>query len=236
MIAVDDPHTLAAYDSRAKIVIIVTTNDSDAPNAMAFDLSQFTRLGAVAQAERTSATEKWAALPAAPLTGKHLAVTLPPKSVTSYVISGAAFAGPMGFNFRDYYTLVNKASGLPLGVTNGAVQLSAATNGPEQQWGLIGVGNGAYEIVNRASGLVLDVNNARTTPGANILQYAFGGGKNQLWRPVRAVGGDYALLNVNSGLPLTASGSAAGAGLIQQTADTGPAQQWQIRQVRKVAH
>ncbi|MDQ2798910.1 MAG: RICIN domain-containing protein [Armatimonadota bacterium] len=233
ILAVDDLHTLAAFDPRAKTVILVTTNDGDAPANIAFDLSQFARLGTTASATRTSATEKWTALPAAPLMGKRLAVTLPPKSVTSYVISGAAYTGPMGFHYRDYYSLVNKGSGLPLGVANGAVSLGTATNGPEQQWGLVGVGNGAYYIINRASGLVLDVNNARTTPGADILQYAFGGGKNQLWRPVRAANGDYTLLNLNSGLPLTPSGSAAGAGLIQQTADNSPAQQWQLRKVAR---
>ncbi len=230
LIACDDPNSLSAYDPRTKAVIIVATNSADAPMTAAYDLSKFTALGGSAAVTRTASTERWAALPPVMLSGKCLCVTLPPKSVTSYVIRGAAYAGPQGFGYREFYRLVSGRPGIVLGVAGASKGTAAAVaqadaGRPDQQWDFVGLGHGLYQIVNRASGLVLDVDNARTTPGAGVLQYSYGGGKNQIWRPVPAKKGGWALLNWNSGLALDAS---AGGVVTQEAADGGAGQTWRL--------
>ncbi|MBV9850589.1 MAG: RICIN domain-containing protein [Armatimonadetes bacterium] len=214
IIAVDDSNSLAAYDARAKTLAIVTTNSGDTDTRVAFDLSKFTRLGPSVTAYRTSPTESWAKLPRIPLTGGRFSVTAPAKSVTTYVIGGAVYAGKIGINFRDYYRLVNAGSGLDLG-------------GASQQWTLIGQGNGFYKVVNRASGLVLDVDRAAKTAGADVIQYGDNGGDNQLWNLADAGGGTLTLVNRNSGLALDGTR----AGVVQQPGNTTAGQRWRLVRV-----
>lgn len=191
LIANDDPNTLTAADPRTKSLVLIVTNSGDTVRQVTFDLSHFVRLGTQAAGTRTSATETWAALPATRLAGKSLSVTLPPKSVTSYVVPGEAASGQVGFDFRAYYQLINAASTLPL------------RSGSNQQWGLVGLGNGLYQIISRTSGEALDVSTALKTPGAQVIEYGFNGGANQTWRPVLGKDGTFTFLNKNSGLALS---------------------------------
>ena len=231
IIAVTDPNSVAAWDTKTGTVVFVTRNGGDTDLHVTYDLSKFTRLGASALVYRTSPTEDLATLPPVTLTGKRLAATVPAKSVTTFVIKGAAYTGALGFSYRDYYALVNRADGLALDAagaaqTSAAVTVSARANGLSQQWSLRGVGGGNYKIINRGSGLALDVSQASTQPGAALLQYSDNGGDNQLWRPVLVKGGAYKLVNRHSGLVL--SGSAAGAAPTQQADDGSTGQQWQL--------
>ncbi len=214
LIAVTDPNSVAAYGTQSHRLVIVTTNSGDSPARVTYDLSGFTRLGPSAAVSRTSPTEDLAEMPTAYLTGKRLVVTLPAKSVTTYLISGAVYAGPLRRDFREYVTLVNRDG--------------RQAGGPGAQWALAGLGDGFYKVVNRESGLVLDVSASSTATGADVVQYQDNGGDNQQWRLVPAGGGFCRIVNRHSSLPLGMSGSASPPTLVQQ-ADTGNAAQlWRV--------
>jgi O-glycosyl hydrolase len=236
IIALTDPNSVAAWNAKSGTVVFVTRNGGDTDRHITYDLSRFTRLGASVTAYRTSPTEDLAPLPALPLGGKRLTATLPAKSVTTYIIKGAAFKGALGFSYRDYYALVNRGnslaiSGLAISLAgafpaNPILVQAANAGGENQQWSLRGVGGGDYKIINRSSGLALDVNQASTVAGADLIQYSDNGGANQLWRPLPAGGGAYKLVNHNSGLVLSAGGN--GATPTQQKDNGSAGQQWRL--------
>ena len=239
IIAVTDPNSVAGWDAKTGKVVVVTRNGGDADTQVSYDLSRFTKMGASAATYRTSPAEDLVTLPPTVLVGKRLAATLPAKSVTTFVFSGAAYTGALGFSFRDYYALVNRASGLALDVAapaSAAVTVSARAAGATQQWSLRGVGGGDYKVVNRSSGLALDVSQSSTLPGAEILQYSDNGGGNQVWHLTPMAGGAYTLVNQNSHLVLGVSGGAAGAILTQQRDDSSAGQQWRLVPVAKAGH
>ncbi|MER5641146.1 RICIN domain-containing protein [Kitasatospora sp. NPDC002227] len=104
--------------------------------------------------------------------------------------------------------IVNRNSGLPLGVpgastaAGAAVVQQTADNGGDQQWRLEPAGGGYYKIVNRNSGLVLGVSGAATTAGATALLWGDNLTPDHLWSLVDAGGGYRRLVNRNSGLLL----------------------------------
>ena len=210
MIAVTDPNSLAAYDPRSHSLVVVTTNSGDTSARVTYDLSGFTRIGPSAIAFQTSAAESLVKLPPVGLANKRLAVTLPAKSVTTYIVSGVAYTGPMSRDYRQYVTLVNGAGG------------------PGRQWALVGLGEGYYKIVSRDSGLVLDVSASSTAQGANVLQYQDNGGENQQWRLTPTAGGAYKIVNRHSGLLLGVEGSTPAPALMQQADNGRAAQVWRI--------
>ena len=150
-----------------------------------------------------------------PLTDKTLRVTLPPKSVSTYVVPGAVYAGSPGFCTRDFYRLINVGSGLAL------------RSGSNRQWGLLGLGNDQYEVIGRTSGLVLDVSTALKTPGAQVIEYGFAGGENQIWHAAPAGDGQFVFLNKNSGLALAMDKTGA---LTQQTPNGSASLRWRVVQ------
>jgi len=215
VLANDDPSTLTAYDPRTKSLVLIVTNSDDTPRQVKFDLSRFAHVGITATGTRTSPTENWAKLPAVRRTGKSLSVTLSPKSVTSYVVGGAVFSGKADFGYRDFYRLTNVGSGLPF------------SHGTNRQWALIGLGNDRYKIAGRATGQVLDVTTASKTPGAEVIEYGFNGGANQIWHAIPAQKGELVFVNENSGLALSAD--AAGR-LTQQAVNGASSQHWRVVQ------
>ena len=234
IIALGDPNAVAGWDAKTGAVVIVTRNGGDADAQVGYDLSRFTTLGTTVAVYRTSPSEDLATLPQAPLTGKRLTASLPAKSVTTFVLTGATYTGALGFSYRDYYALVNRASGLALDAaspTSATVVVSARAAGAGQQWSLRGVGGGDYKVINRSSGLALDVSQAATLPDAEILQYSENGGGNQLWHLTPVAGGAFKLVNHNSHLVLGVS--AAGTSLTQQRDDGGAGQQWRLVPVAK---
>ncbi len=86
LISIDDPNSLAAYDTRSRTLVIVTTNSGDQEAHVSYDLSRFSRLGAEAVAYRTSPSQDLAKLEPVRLRDRRLESTLPPKSVTTYVV------------------------------------------------------------------------------------------------------------------------------------------------------
>ncbi len=217
IIANDDPNTLTAYDPHTKSLVLIVTNSDDTPRQASFDLSRFAHVGVTAAGTRTSPTENWTKLPAVRLTGKTLSVALPPKSVTSYVIAGAVFSSKSGFGYRSFYQLTNAGSSLPL------------SHGANRQWALLGLGNDRYKIAGRATGQVLDVTTALKTPGAEVIEYGFNDGANQIWHAIPAQNGEFVFVNENSGLALSAD--AAGR-LTQQAVNGASSQHWRMVQAR----
>ena len=230
-IPVADDSTLAALDAKSRQLILVATNPTDAPRQVTYDLSPFTSLGRSAAPHRTGEGEKLKELPPVALRNKRLAATLPPKSVTTFVVDGAAYAGKPGIDPADYYTLTNRQSGLALDVNQGSLAGGAdvvawhPNRGPNQQWGLLAVGDGTYELVNRNSGLVLDVDRERTDAGVNVIQYPHNGGANQRWTLEKS-GQFVRLLNTNSGLPLEEKNGAVTQG--EKSNPVPVSQQWKL--------
>ena len=89
IIDVNDGQTLAAYNAASNKLVLVVTNDTDASTTVTYDLSRFQSLPAGAKAVQTSANQRLAPLLAVPLVGKKLTVTLPARSVTTFVIAGS---------------------------------------------------------------------------------------------------------------------------------------------------
>lgn len=244
-IAISDPHSVAAYSAPSRTLVIVTVNNSEVATGVTYDLSQFTGLGPSATGYRTSATEELAKLPPVALAAKHFALAAPAKSVTTLVISGAAYAGALGFDPNSYYQIINRQSGLALeekgdsltdftDVTNNALNASAA----RQQWRLIGQGGGVYKFVNRNNGFLMEVGGDSMLSGATVDLYhdksEAPGQSNQQWKLLSAGNGDYQFVNTHSSLALGSSaGNPVGVALQQNSYQNGPNQQWQIV---KVAH
>ncbi|HEX4748332.1 MAG TPA: RICIN domain-containing protein [Bryobacteraceae bacterium] len=97
---------------------------------------------------------------------------------------------------------------------------------------LTGVSGAVYAISNAQSGRVLDVLMASTANGAQIQQYDYLGGPNQLWSFVPVSGGAYVIMNMNSGKVLDDTGASTSNGtLVQQYQYFGNAnQQWILNQ------
>lgn len=65
---------------------------------------------------------------------------------------------------------------------------------------------GAFELQNVYSGLAVDVNGASTANSAAVIQYPYGGGRNQLWNFIPTSNGYYQIKNANSALDLNVAG------------------------------
>jgi len=132
--------------------------------------------------------------------------------------------------------LVNKNSGLELGIAGAAPDFGAAvtqqtTDGSlGHQWQLEPAEGGFYKIVNRNSGLCLGITNASKTAGATALQWGDILAADHLWTLVDAGGGYTLLQNKNSGLVLgiTNASTTAGAVALQWTDNGTEDHLWQL--------
>jgi len=85
-----------------------------------------------------------------------------------------------------------------------------------------------YRIVNRNSGKVADVVGQSTANNAEVKQYTWNGGGNQIWSFEDAGSGYFRIVNVLSGKCLDVAGAstADSANVIQYTCGSGTNQQW----------
>lgn len=172
-------------------------------------------------------------------------------SVTNYTITNGSITVPItGMDSTGAYRLqvtptsatttykiVNKNSGLVLGITNasttaGALALQWSDNGTaDHLWQIVDAGGGYVKIVNNNSGLVLGVSGASTAAGAQILQWSDNGTADHLWQIVNAGGGYVKIVNKNSGLLLGITNASTAAGAIAlQWSDNGTADHlWRIQ-------
>jgi O-glycosyl hydrolase len=233
IIGIDDPQTLAAYNTKAGRLTLVVTNDTDSPTTIDYDLSQFRRLPAVAKTIQTSPTQNLAVLPNIALAGKKFAATLPAQSVTTFVLTGVTGilptpSAPAGrFDPDAVYSVVNVGNGQALNAGTTALSLTAPDTSAGQQWSLTQTEDGSYEIADTTDGRVLDVNQSSRSVGAAVIQWEENGGHNQEWKIVPASGGTFTLINQNSGLALDIGPN----GVVQQTVGPQPTQRWRFVKV-----
>lgn len=239
-IAINDPHSLAAYDAPSRTLVIVTVNNSDVNTTATYDLSQFTGLGPSATAYRTSATADLTKLPSVPITARSFLLAAPAKSVTTFVIAGAVYGGALGFDPNAYYTITNRQSRLTLEEHGDSPtdfttvdQAPVVAGAARQQWRVVGQGGGVYKFVNRNDGLLMEVGGDSMLGGATVDLYhdksEVPGQSNQQWKLVSVGNGYYEFVNSHSGLALeNGAGNKSGAALQQNAYQNGANQQWQI--------
>ncbi len=95
---------------------------------------------------------------------------------------------------------------------------------------IYGQNDAYYKIVSVHSGKVLDVAGLSTENGANIYQWEYVGGDNQMWKFVHAGDGYYTIACKRSGKYLDVSGAstADGANIIQWPSHGGNNQKWKL--------
>jgi O-glycosyl hydrolase len=229
-----DPNVVASYTpSTGKLNLVAVNSDSTAVSKT-FNLSGFSSSGSTASVVRTSGSESFAAVAAAPIAGKQLAVSLPAGSVTTYSLDvGSAVASP--WNATTEYEIESVKSGQNLSIAGGSVSnggqgiQSPDADSAEQRWRLQPDG-GFFRIVNVKSGQLLSVAGESIADGGNVVQWPDGGGLHQRWRIVPAVDGGIAIVNARSGKLLTVSdGSVASGATVLQWGDTSvTSQRWLI--------
>ncbi len=96
MIGNSDGNTFTAYDPASRTAVIVATNPGTSAEPVDYDLSGFTALGTSATPHQTDATENLAQLPAVAITGGQLSASLPPQSITTYVIPNTTYTSMLG--------------------------------------------------------------------------------------------------------------------------------------------
>ncbi len=94
MVADSDPDTFAAYDDKSSTLVIVATNHDRSAKPVSYDLSGFAAGGGVATPHRTDVAENLAVQAPIPVTSGRFADTLPPRSVTTYVVKGTGSRPP----------------------------------------------------------------------------------------------------------------------------------------------
>ena len=142
-----------------------------------------------------------------------------------------------GNSVGAYYKLVNRNSGMVLGVSggsqaNGAQLIQWADTGAEDQAWHVTTTSGLTKFGNRNSGQVIGIYQGSTTEGADAVQWLDTGATNQEWT-LEATGSYYKILNSNSGMVLGVNGGSTteGASIVQWD-DTGTLdQQWSLVEV-----
>ncbi|OLT25510.1 hypothetical protein BJF83_04785 [Nocardiopsis sp. CNR-923] len=138
----------------------------------------------------------------------------------------------------NVYQLVNAHSGLCAGV-GGSSQAEGASviqwdcmAIADQQWEFVHGGAGYYNLENRHSGKCLAVSEP-DKDGAYIVQSACRIHPTQGWRLDKAEDGTTELVNYGSQMNLAVVGSSTDRGyrLVQRTADTGPGEDWTLKNV-----
>jgi O-glycosyl hydrolase len=94
IIAADDEHSLAAYDSAQRQLIIVAVNDGRSSRPLTYRLTGVKTTAEKANAYRTSQQEDVAALQPIPITKGEFVAELPARSVTTFVIPDVTLVAP----------------------------------------------------------------------------------------------------------------------------------------------
>ncbi len=109
-------------------------------------------------------------------------------------------------------------------ITTSQIRIVAPNAGGGTGWGLSEVwvrSKPVFNVVNVNSSLLLAVQGALQASGTQVQQYHSAGSLDQFWELVPAGGGDYEIVNVNSGLVLAPAASATtDSALIEQVDDT----------------
>jgi hypothetical protein len=148
----------------------------------------------------------------------------------------AANSSPYWPAMRAYFKIINRNSGMLLGVADMSMADSAdvvqySDDGTaDHLWALVDDGAGHVKIQNAKSGMVLGVAGESTADSASVVQFADTGTTDHLWQFLDDGSGWLRIQNVNSGLVLGVAGeSKADSAQVVQFGDTGtPDHQWQL--------
>ena len=90
--------------------------------------------------------------------------------------------------------------------------------------------NGTYRVVARHSGKALDVFGHQTQDGADVIQWAYGGGNNQRWTLTHLGNNVYQIIGVESGkaLAVASTSTANGTNVDIRTYTGAGNQRWTI--------
>ena len=155
------------------------------------------------------------------MTAGVLRWTVPAKSVATFVLADATYAGPAGYDPAAAYDLTTAAGRLLAVDATGAVVTRDTAKGPG--WGVLRVG-GTAVLFDRSNGSVLDVAAASRDPGGRVIRYPDDMGPNQRWTLRPNDNGSVTILNVNSGLALDGTADA----VVQATPADAPGQRWRV--------
>ena len=184
IIASGDSNTVAGFNPDTGRIVLVVVNSKSTSRTVGYDLSHFATLpAATTNVYRTTDSLDAASQSNVAISSSTLNVTLPARSVTSYVIDGASTASKAS-------TLVSSLSGKCASVsdwstTDGAalVQWTCNTSSANQLWEVQSAGNGLYQLRSAHSDKCASVSGWSTANGAAIVQWTCGtGSDNQLWR------------------------------------------------------
>ena len=95
------------------------------------------------------------------------------------------------------------------------------------------ISDGTYEITFRHDGLSLNVEGNSTADGGNVIQYSYGGGRNEQWFVKNLGNSQYSIINANSGrgLDVVNASTADGADINQWYYAGNANQKWRIESV-----
>jgi glucosylceramidase len=136
----------------------------------------------------------------------------------------------------QYYQIVNQANGLCIDDTsgntgNGTVlqQYTCYTNNDNQLWLFTATSSGYYEVTTYNSGTAAwNVVNEGTSPGTGMQLWAYGGGLNEQFEPVKLASGYYEFIDRNSGLCLNSPNSNNNQQLQINTCNGSTSESWQL--------
>ncbi|WP_412099921.1 RICIN domain-containing protein [Micromonospora ureilytica] len=213
-------------------VVIVAVNKNTSSVSQQFTVSNATASGSVSN-WLTDGSRTVAPQSALSMSNGSLTVTLPARSVMTFVTSVSGTSSPGGT-----YKLVNVDTGLVLGVQN----MSTADGGLAVVWGDSGTADhnwvrvtdgNAFRFRNVNSGKVLGVENMSTADNARVMQWSDNGTADHRWTLVANSDGSYRIRNVNSGKVLAIlNGSSTWGAQAVQYADNGSTKNnWRLTQV-----
>jgi len=176
--------------------------------------------------------------------GQYFTYSLPPGAVATFTWTPGPTTGgggSTGISSSTWYQVVNAGSGKCVDATNGGTangttvqQWTCASGNTNQEWQFQPTDSGYDKVVTRnAPTLGWDVTGgaSATGDGAAIQLWAYGGGTNQQWLPVRRADGSYSFTPRNNSsecLDVTNVSTANGAPLQQWTCTGGSNQNFTL--------
>lgn len=97
MVSNTDPDTFTAYDERSHSLVIVATNEGRSAKSVSYDLSGFAAGGGIAAPHRTDLNENLRKQPDIPVVSGRFSDSLPPRSITTYVVKSTGSGGGSPF-------------------------------------------------------------------------------------------------------------------------------------------
>ncbi|WJL96978.1 glycoside hydrolase [Microbacterium sp. ET2] len=187
--------TVSALNEDRDELTIVTFNNGSSPQAASFDLGKFAAVGAEARVFRTSATEDRAEVAAAPVAGDTLDVSLPARSISTFVVPVEMPAIPEVAN--GTFELGDPGQEIPGWLTRGGDTYGSQITADYTQRG--GISGGELELVHYgtdpytvttyqdlrvAPGMYTVRAEARSNGGTDVAQLVASSGESRATAPV----------------------------------------------------